>query len=662
MNSSIRETPTRDDTAPAWSPPRPPLHNLPASMREARRWLLWRAEPDAKTDKPRKTPYYVTGTKRHGKMDTPEDRAQMATFADACAALDGGDWSGLGFALGPDDTGAHWQGIDLDHLSEHPELSDVAADLPGYVEWSPSGDGLHAIGCGLRFPALGNNKTGIEAYASGRYFTITGDIVGGWIEDISGFVADRLRPLHKPHVEPKTEPKTEAPHTAGTEPDDLIRDLRSALWHIDADEYASWISTGLALKKLGSQGRALWLEWSSTSDKFDAADAAKRWDGFEPTSTDYRAIFAEAQRSGWINPKKRDRDAEPPRGEAANDGETEPRRIRLITPDEMANRPPVGYRIKGVLPETGLASIYGPPKSGKSFLVMDAICAVTEGRPWFGHRTKPCPVVYVALEGQAGVGQRWQAYRTVKGEAGKERLRFVEVPISLLLVDDIADLVEVIKSQGMDTGIVVIDTLIRAAPGADENSPVDMGKIIAGADSLQRALGGLVLLIHHSGKDVSRGLRGHSSLYGALDAIIEVSRDHTGARAWELGDAKDFGSTDPAAFKLAVVELGEDEDGEPITSCVIETDDAPRERKKKMGKNESAALPVICKLLKASTDYGQGEAPDYRPCVTWEAAVEAVCPALAVEPKRKRERAGSAIRGLCDAGELVQYDGWLWLP
>jgi hypothetical protein len=348
--------------------------------------------------------------------------------------------------------------------------------------------------------------------------------------------------------------------------------------------------------------------------------------------------------------------------EAASDAEAEPRRIRLITPDEMANRPPVGYRIKGVLPETGLASIYGPPKSGKSFLVMDAICAVTEGRAWFGHRTKPCPVVYVALEGQAGVGQRWQAYRTVKGEAGKARLRFVEVPISLLLVDDIADLVEVIKSQGMDTGIVVIDTLIRAAPGADENSPVDMGKIIAGADSLQRALGGLVLLVHHTGKDITRGLRGHSSLYGALDAIIEVSRDHTGARAWELGDAKDFGSTDAAGFKLAVVELGEDEDGDPLTSCVVEMDEAPPERKKKLGKNERDALAPIGKLLKASSDYGQGEAPDYRPCVTWEAAVEAVCPVLAVDPKRKRERAAAAIQGLCRAGELAQYDGWLWLP
>jgi hypothetical protein len=397
-------------------------------MREARRWLLWRAEPDGKTDKPRKTPYYITGTKRHGKMDTPEDRAQMATFSDACAALDRGDWSGLGFALGPDDTGAHWQGIDLDHLSEHPELSDVAADLPGYVERSPSGDGLHAIGCGERFPTLGNNKTGIEAYSTGRYFTVTGDIVGGWIEDLSGFVSDRLRPLHKPHVEPKTEPKTETPHTAGTEPDDLIRDLRSALWHIDADDYAAWIAAGLALKKLGSQGRALWLDWSSTSPKFDAADAAARWEGFEPTSTDYRAIFAEAQRCGWTNPKKRDRDAEPPKSET----EEKPSRLRVcdLSGLRTAELDPPAFVVEPLIPRGYLTLFGGHGGSGKSVVALVLAAHVACGRNWAGLTVTSGRVMFVSFEDNEKL-IRWR----LKQIAHEYVLNYETIERNVVLID-----------------------------------------------------------------------------------------------------------------------------------------------------------------------------------------------------------------------------------
>ena len=80
-------------------------------------------------------------------------------------------FDGLGFALGPDGTGNHWQGIDLDKIEAN-GLQALAAALPGYVEWSPSGLGIHAIGYGAPFPALKLN--GIESYSAGRFFTFTG--------------------------------------------------------------------------------------------------------------------------------------------------------------------------------------------------------------------------------------------------------------------------------------------------------------------------------------------------------------------------------------------------------------------------------------------------------------------------------------------------------
>jgi primase-polymerase (primpol)-like protein len=84
----------------------------------------------------------------------------------------------VGFALGPDGNGGCWQGIDLDHLSEHPELQTLVERLPGYVERSPSVDGVHAIGYGQSFETLSQNGSGIEAYSERRFFTVTGDAWG----------------------------------------------------------------------------------------------------------------------------------------------------------------------------------------------------------------------------------------------------------------------------------------------------------------------------------------------------------------------------------------------------------------------------------------------------------------------------------------------------
>lgn len=79
------------------------------------------------------------------------------------------------------------------------------------------------------------------------------------------------------------------------------RDLRSALTALRADDRDVWVRMGHALKTIGEPGRALWLEWSQTSDKWQPADA-RQWDTFHPTATSYQAVFAEAQRAEWLNP------------------------------------------------------------------------------------------------------------------------------------------------------------------------------------------------------------------------------------------------------------------------------------------------------------------------------------------------------------------------
>ena len=176
--------------------------HIPPEMKAAPRWLLWRQECRHGSDKPSKLPYYANGKERGkgGNLDDAKDLSQLATLDEVLAVLEhpaGKPYEGIGFALGPDGTGNCWQGIDLDHVSEK-GLSELVKELPSYVEESPSGDGVHVIGYGKRFAALGSNVTGIEAYSEKRYFTVTGKVViGDSLCDLSEFVSLRLGHLHK---------------------------------------------------------------------------------------------------------------------------------------------------------------------------------------------------------------------------------------------------------------------------------------------------------------------------------------------------------------------------------------------------------------------------------------------------------------------------------
>lgn len=171
--------------------------NIPEAMLQAKRWLVWRSVKKSGCEKPKKIPYYTSGKERGKRiaLDSEKDIAQLATIEEAQAALKQGKYSGLGFALGPDGSAHCWQGIDLDGIIEN-GLQELAATLPGYVETSPSGLGVHGIGYGRSFKVLGSNGTGVEAYSGKRYFTFTGLYLRGDLECLADHVEQTLAPIH----------------------------------------------------------------------------------------------------------------------------------------------------------------------------------------------------------------------------------------------------------------------------------------------------------------------------------------------------------------------------------------------------------------------------------------------------------------------------------
>ncbi len=341
---------------------------------------------------------------------------------------------------------------------------------------------------------------------------------------------------------------------------------------------------------------------------------------------------------------------------------TPPMRFQRLSAADLSNAPPLRWLVRGVLPAEGLAALYGPSGSGKSFLVLDFACAVAgAANEWFSRRVAPAAVTYCALEGEAGLSKRLAAWSQFHKKLVPDGLGFIAKSFDLLMPADVDELGKDIKASGGAGGMVIIDTLNRSAPGADENSSTDMGNLISAAKRLQTLIGGLVLLVHHTGKDTAKGLRGHSSLYAALDAAIEVSKTDS-RREWSIAKSKDdeTGATHP--FRLDVVPLGFDEDGE-ITSCVIVPDES-REKVRRVvlpqGGNQLIALNALAAPLRESSTFGKPGAIPGRPCLELEEAVRIVAASLAVEPKRKNERARDAITGLIGRGIYGLHDGWIW--
>jgi hypothetical protein len=255
-------------------------------------------------------------------------------------------------------------------------------------------------------------------------------------------------------------------------------------------------------------------------------------------------------------------------------GEGRYRRVlQLQTVAELLATPRPEWLVRGVLPRGALGVCFGAPGSGKTFLVTDLAAAIARGLPWFGRRTQQGMVVYICCEGT--LRNRIEAYLQHNDITDIPNLRIHSSSINLLNPRiDTEPLIGALHDIGTVV-LVVIDTLARALAGGNENAPEDMGALIGNAKRIQEATGAAVLFVHHSGKDTSRGSRGHSSLKGAADLEIEVTQDEAGNRMLTLLKVKDGEDGAVFGFRLAPVDLGptSDQDGDEAereSSCVVE--------------------------------------------------------------------------------------------
>ena len=178
-----------------------------------------------------------------------------------------------------------------------------------------------------------------------------------------------------------------------------------------------------------------------------------------------------------------------------------------------------------------------------------------------------------------------------------------------------ATLEDVAQRHGCKAGLLIVDTVSRALCGGDENSPKDMGGLIANIGRIQSAIGVHIALTHHQPVDGKERMRGHGALLGAVDTTIHVV-NKDGTRLAEVVKSSDHEEGQRVAFTLKSVIIDQDDGyGDPVTAPVMVEGQAPMtakaaKRAVKVPKNATLALNA---LRDAVADCGQRTANAHIP-------------------------------------------------
>jgi len=253
---------------------------------------------------------------------------------------------------------------------------------------------------------------------------------------------------------------------------------------------------------------------------------------------------------------------------------------------QIRSLPPVEWTIDGVIPQNSFSVMYGEPGAGKSFLALDMALSVAHNQSWHGRAVWGGAVLYIAGEGVGGLGKRikaWQAYYGVLCDAP---LFVLPTAVRMREDDEVEKLMRTIDGLGVDFSCVFIDTVARALLGGDENSATDMGMFVNACDAVKNHTKAAVVGIHHSGKDVARGMRGSTALLGAVDASVRVSRSDN-ALSMKMEKQKDAEPIEDLVFDMQKIQIISD------SSIVLEKSESAVQFRPKLSGAQRIALEAL---------------------------------------------------------------------
>lgn len=559
---------------------------VPQQLKALARWAPWEAVWNVKRGKYDKIPYSPHSPEYRLSTAKPD---RWGTFDAALAAYNANPrkFAGLGLVV----TGIKGiVSLDYDNCvgptGLAPWAAEAVASLPTYTEVSPSGLGVRQFALGDQDEDWNNHDIGIEVYGGNdaRFLTVSGQRLDGIQYDLCPAPAGVLPALQAQYAKEKTKATIidlQMPELLEDAALPVLQDLEippaakdflqygttrgdnSGELHATAVSlYGAGLDHQQVFSLLVANPHAMGVALSHRRDDHDKAlhylwreQCLKGKPKARPmiaSTDDFEDISGDAQSQG-------------PSGES----KPKKRRFEFQQAALYTQRAPAKWLIKGVLPQADVGAAFGESGSGKSFLVLDMVMAIAAGTNWAGHPVAQGSVAYICAEGAGGFAKRLQAYADYYlADLSTLPVHVLGDAPNFLMADDIKDVIGGVRDIG-PIKLIVVDTLAQVTAGGNENSGEDMGKALMHCRKLAQATGAMVLLVAHSGKNADRGLRGWSGIKGALDVeiLIERADEHRAATITKMKDGTGEGAEYP--FKLETVAIGQDEDGDDITSCVV---------------------------------------------------------------------------------------------
>ncbi len=207
------------------------------------------------------------------------------------------------------------------------------------------------------------------------------------------------------------------------------------------------------------------------------------------------------------------------------------RRFKFETFDSIEESAEPVYLIHGLVEVETFAVLWGAPGSGKTFLSIAMAVAVATACSFGGAQAKKATVLYISAEGERGFRRRIHKIRKALGLGAIPFIVLSSAPNFGAGENDVQRLINDLAEAKIQPEFLIVDTLSRTfGAGNDDSSSAAMALYVANISRLQQSLQTTVLVIHHSGKDESRGMRGSSALQGAADTIFKTEEAKDGHR------------------------------------------------------------------------------------------------------------------------------------
>jgi len=470
--------------------------------------VLWRREH--RRGKSTKVLYQTN----HSRADSTAPRT-WTSFEEAVEASEQDDFfDGIGFVFHP---GNPYCGADIDNVTEH-EARRWIERFDSYTERSPSGNGFHII-CKANVPK-GTNRDEGELYSSGRFFTMTGDVVRDAPVREAQDAADEfykfLRRGEQESVSLATSPLTLTDAEVVRLAESAKNGAEFGVVYRGGGQFKSDSERDLSL----ASRLVFWTQDEAQIERImrGSGCAREKWDKHRTYLKDTITKALSGVSETYTTPQERSRifgSEETAEGTASTSPEGRPRfeRIDLGEPIESGMEP-AEMLVPDVLYAGSVHGIYSAGGKGKTFFALWLIKQVVE---------QDRPVMLLDQEnGVRIISERLRALG-VSAELARRNLHYYPFPSMPLESEASAEFEELLDQ--VKPALVVFDSWINflASAGLDENSSVDIAQWADAYSQKARQRGMAILLLDHIPKE-GNSARGSGRKLDYVDVMWELTK------------------------------------------------------------------------------------------------------------------------------------------